>query len=77
MISEDADLRKSLRQMMLEEGMVVSAKALLDRHPDPSEDQVREVLAGHFCRCTGYKKPVEAVLAAAAAGRKPAVEVLP
>jgi carbon-monoxide dehydrogenase small subunit len=34
-------------------GMVVSAKALLDRHPDPSEDQVREVLAGHFCRCTG------------------------
>jgi aerobic-type carbon monoxide dehydrogenase small subunit (CoxS/CutS family) len=58
-------------------GMVVSAKALLDRHPDPSEDQVREVLAGHFCRCTGYKKPVEAVLAAAAAGRKPAVEVLP
>jgi len=58
-------------------GMVVSAKALLDRHPDPSEDQVREVLAGHFCRCTGYKKPVEAVLAAAAAKRKPPVEMLP
>jgi len=52
-------------------GMVLSAKALLARCPDPSEAQVREALAGHFCRCTGYKKPVEAVLAAAANGRKP------
>ncbi len=31
----------------------------------PSEAEVREALAGHFCRCTGYRKPVEAVLAAA------------
>jgi aerobic-type carbon monoxide dehydrogenase small subunit (CoxS/CutS family) len=46
-------------------GMVLSAKALLDRHPHPTEDEVREALAGHLCRCTGYKKPVEAVLAAA------------
>jgi aerobic-type carbon monoxide dehydrogenase small subunit (CoxS/CutS family) len=46
-------------------GMVLSTKALLERHPDPTEDQVREVLAGHLCRCTGYKKQVEAVLAAA------------
>jgi aerobic-type carbon monoxide dehydrogenase small subunit (CoxS/CutS family) len=46
-------------------GMVLSAKALLDRHPHPAEDEVREALAGHLCRCTGYKKPVEAVLAAA------------
>ena len=46
-------------------GMVISAKALLDRCPDPSEDQVREALAGHLCRCTGYRKPVEAILAAA------------
>ena len=46
-------------------GMVLSAKALLERQPDPSEDKVREALAGHFCRCTGYRKPVEAVLAAA------------
>ncbi len=51
-------------------GMVISAKALLDGCPDPSEDQVREALAGHLCRCTGYLKPVEAVLAAASK-RKP------
>jgi aerobic-type carbon monoxide dehydrogenase small subunit (CoxS/CutS family) len=46
-------------------GMVISSRALLARCPDPSEDQVRDALAGHLCRCTGYKKPVEAVLAAA------------
>ena len=46
-------------------GMILSAKALLDRHPCPSEAQVREALAGNYCRCTGYRKPVEAVLAAA------------
>ena len=46
-------------------GMILSAKALLDRQPNPSEAEVREALAGHLCRCTGYRKPVEAVLAAA------------
>jgi len=46
-------------------GMIVSARALLDRRPDPTEEEVREVMAGHFCRCTGYLKPVEAVLAVA------------
>ena len=50
-------------------GMVISAKALLARRPDPSEEEVREALAGHLCRCTGYLKPVEAVLAAAAKKR--------
>ena len=44
-------------------GMLLGAKALLDRQPHPSEDEVREALAGHFCRCTGYQKPVDAVLA--------------
>ncbi len=57
-------------------GMILSAKALLTKHPDPTEAQVREGLAGHFCRCTGYKKPVEAVLAAAAKGRKTKAEVV-
>ena len=46
-------------------GMVLAAKALLDRQPDPTEEQVRDALAGNYCRCTGYRKPVEAVLAVA------------
>ena len=46
-------------------GMILNAKALLTRRPDPSEEEVRDALAGNLCRCTGYKKPVEAVLAAA------------
>ena len=47
-------------------GMVLAAKALLDREPNPSEAQVREALTGVLCRCTGYLKPVQAVLRAAA-----------
>ena len=58
-------------------GMVISAKALLDRCPDPTEDQVREALAGHLCRCTGYRKPVEAILAAASKKRNRARRVKP
>ena len=46
-------------------GMILSAKAYLDDHPRPTEDQVREALAGNLCRCTGYQKIVDAVLAAA------------
>ncbi len=46
-------------------GMVLSAKALLDQNPDPTEREVKEALAGNLCRCTGYVKIVEAVLAAA------------
>jgi carbon-monoxide dehydrogenase small subunit len=46
-------------------GMVVSAKALLDQEPRPTEQQVREALAGNLCRCTGYQKIVHAVLEAA------------
>lgn len=47
-------------------GMLMSAKALLDRVPDPTEHQVKTALAGNLCRCTGYTQIVEAVLAAAA-----------
>ncbi|MBC7223281.1 MAG: (2Fe-2S)-binding protein, partial [Anaerolineae bacterium] len=50
-------------------GMIVAAKALLERNPDPTEEEVREALAGVLCRCTGYVKPVQAVLAAARALR--------
>ena len=43
-------------------GMIISAKALLDRNPNPSLDEVRSELSGNLCRCTGYVKIAEAVL---------------
>lgn len=46
-------------------GMVLSVKALLDETPRPSEDEVRQTLDGHLCRCTGYVKQIEAFLSAA------------
>jgi aerobic carbon-monoxide dehydrogenase small subunit len=46
-------------------GMVLAAKALLDENPSPTEDAVREAIAGNLCRCTGYAKIVEAVLSVA------------
>ena len=48
--------------------MILAAAALLERRPGASEEDVREALAGVLCRCTGYVKPVEAVLRAARAG---------
>ena len=50
-------------------GTILSAKALLDENPDPTEEEVRAGLAGNLCRCTGYVKIVEAVMAAAATMR--------
>ena len=47
-------------------GILVAAKSLLDRNPDPTETEVRYWLAGNLCRCTGYDKIVRAVLDAAA-----------
>lgn len=52
-------------------GMLLSAKALLDARPDPSEEEIRAALAGNVCRCTGYATIVEAVAAAATALRGP------
>jgi|SRR5579884_3360281 len=46
-------------------GMVVTAANFLEQNPHPSEDEVRHVFNGNLCRCTGYKKPIEAVLNAA------------
>jgi len=46
-------------------GMILSAKALLDQNPDPSEEEIRQGIAGNLCRCTGYTKIVEAISAAA------------
>ena len=46
-------------------GMIMSAKALLDKNPEPSVEQIKEGLSGNLCRCTGYKKIIEAVKSAA------------
>ncbi|HEX6358605.1 (2Fe-2S)-binding protein [Actinophytocola sp.] len=47
-------------------GMMMSAMALLQRNPDPTEEEVRWALSGNLCRCTGYQNIVKAVLWAAA-----------
>ena len=47
-------------------GILVAAKALLEKNPDPTETEVRYWLAGNLCRCTGYDKIINAVMDAAA-----------
>jgi carbon-monoxide dehydrogenase small subunit len=49
-------------------GMIVAAKVLLDAHPQPTDDQIREGLAGNLCRCTGYMRIFEAVRKASGLG---------
>ncbi|MGC9469240.1 MAG: (2Fe-2S)-binding protein [Anaerolineae bacterium] len=49
-------------------GMLMSAKALLERTPHPSEDEIRHALVGNLCRCTGYVRIVRAIQAAAEQG---------
>jgi carbon-monoxide dehydrogenase small subunit len=49
-------------------GILISSRALLDRVPDPSEQQIREALVGNLCRCTGYVRIIRAVKEAAKAG---------
>ena len=51
-------------------GMVMSAKALLNRNPHPKEEDVKEALAGNLCRCTGYQRIINAVLDVAKKGGK-------
>lgn len=46
-------------------GMIMSAKALLDANPNPTEDEIRHALAGNMCRCTGYVQIVESIQHAA------------
>jgi aerobic-type carbon monoxide dehydrogenase small subunit (CoxS/CutS family) len=46
-------------------GFIVTAKALLDRNPDPTEDEIKEALAGNLCRCGTYPQHIKAVLEAA------------
>jgi aerobic carbon-monoxide dehydrogenase small subunit len=73
---DDDDIMKELRAAFSREhalqcgfctpGMLVAAKALLDRNPNPTESDTRYWLAGNLCRCTGYDKVIRAVLDAAA-----------
>lgn len=44
-------------------GMLLSAKAFLDENPHPTEEEAREAILGNLCRCTGYKKQIEAIMA--------------
>jgi len=46
-------------------GFLVAAKSLLERNPNPTEEEIRYALAGNLCRCTGYDKIVRAVQSAA------------
>ena len=46
-------------------GMILTAKAFLEEHPHPSEEEVKKAISGNLCRCTGYVKIVEAILSVA------------
>ena len=46
-------------------GMIMAAKALLDENPDPTEEELKHFMHGNICRCTGYKKIIESIMAAA------------
>ncbi len=50
-------------------GMIVVAKAFLDQNPKPTRDEIRIAISGNLCRCTGYKKIVDAIQEAAFAGK--------
>src|SRR5687768_9225861 len=52
-------------------GILIAAKALLDREPHPSRDVIREALSGNLCRCTGYQQILDAVEASARLGAEP------
>jgi carbon-monoxide dehydrogenase small subunit len=46
-------------------GILITSRALLDRNPNPNEDEIKEALVGNLCRCTGYARIIESVKAAA------------
>jgi len=49
-------------------GMILSAKALLDKNPTPAKSEIREAISGNLCRCTGYQKIVDAIESVAKQG---------
>ncbi len=77
-LSQNGEL-EPIQQAFIEEGavqcgfctpaMILTAKALLDQNPNPNEAQVKQALSGVLCRCTGYRKIVQAVLKAGRIGR--------
>ncbi|HEX9443732.1 MAG TPA: (2Fe-2S)-binding protein [Candidatus Binatia bacterium] len=52
-------------------GMILTAKVLLEENPDPSEEKIKHFMHGNICRCTGYKKIIESIAAAAKKMRAP------
>ena len=56
-------------------GMIISAKALLDRNPNPTEEEICEAISGNLCRCTGYTQIIEAIQMAAETMREASDEV--
>jgi aerobic carbon-monoxide dehydrogenase small subunit len=75
--SEERAVLSEIQRMFLEHGglqcgyctagVIMSSKVLLDNNPNPSEVDIKEALAGNICRCTGYGKIIESILAAAKA----------
>jgi carbon-monoxide dehydrogenase small subunit len=57
-------------------GMILAAKALLDENPHPSDDEIKEALAGNLCRCTGYIQIIEAIRSASRYA-EPSIHVVP
>ena len=67
----DGDRLHPVQQAFLDEGglqcgfctpgMIMSAKALLDENPDPTDDEIRRGIAGNLCRCTGYTKIIQSI----------------
>lgn len=55
-------------------GMIVSAKALLDKNSDPTREEVKKAISGNLCRCTGYKKIVDSIVETAKTGVKVTVK---
>ena len=49
-------------------GMIISAKALLNRNPSPSRDEIKRAISGNLCRCTGYTKIIKAIEVCSASG---------
>jgi carbon-monoxide dehydrogenase small subunit len=57
-------------------GMILAAKALLDENPHPSDEEIKEALAGNLCRCTGYIQIIEAIRSASRYA-EPSIHVVP